>query len=44
MSPTKTMRWVSFIQGVCWSWGTLTIDEARQHNYAILNGGKEPQQ
>jgi hypothetical protein len=32
----KAIRWLCFVQGVLWSTGHLTIDEAREHNRGIL--------
>jgi hypothetical protein len=42
MSPEKQMRWLCFAQGVLWSLGALTIQEAKEQNYRILNEGKDP--
>lgn len=30
----KVMRWLGFVQGVLYSFGTYTIDQMREHNRA----------
>lgn len=42
MSDEKIMRWVCFMQGALWAIGMLSIDEAKLHNYQLLNEGAQP--
>lgn len=41
LDDAKAMRWLCFVQGVLWTLGRLTIDEAREHNSAILKNGDD---